>query len=279
MQNKSLLCIVILLVCLSTGYAQFNTYDRLYRTFFEFAKLPLNTTSAQSMGWSPFSNTCQPGLGQPWSPVSTGPSSTTPGFLYFTSAGQIAGLGARVFSQYVPQNLVPDFWRPVQGQSNQYDIGIIFRSNDLLCSGMKSAEVLGDRLFINGITPIPLDSKSATQQGWTEGACINEMGTHYSYDLAGSGGRMTWNSSTLLPVMPMYGVNDYQVKAILIATPSWQYTYPIGSYEGPFNNYLFCFNWCSDSGCTFSGTEVWSTFHWLFTDYKEVQCTGAKCIV
>jgi len=268
--------LVLLVIGVSVVMGQISTYDRLYRTFLMFDVMPLNVSAARSGGWTSFTN-CDPKLGIAYSSVSGGPTEFSPGFLYFTSAGQISGFGARIWSEYVPQNLVPRFWKPVAGVPGAYDLSISFRKASTMCSGSTNKEVLGDQVSINNDYLIPENSDIATAAGWVMGDCISQMGIHYSFDLNAQHGKMTWNSSSLLPIMPMYGVNDKQIKAVLIATPTYQYTFPLGEFEGPFTNGLFCFNWCPNTGCTFSGTSVWTTFHWLFTNYAEVSCTGAPC--
>jgi len=277
MKTGFILVLGVLFISVCVNSQIFTSYDQLYRTYFAFAPVPLNTTSAKNSGWSSFTN-CNPNFGIAYSSVPGGPTETSPGFLYFTSAGQIAGFGARVWTSflagYIPKGLIPDFFVPVPGKSNAYDISIIFRSSDYMCSGQKSNYVLGDRVYVNNKYVIPLTSDDATTAGWMAGACISEMGTHYSLDLTG---KMTWNASNLLPVMPMYGVHDKNIKAVLIASTTWQYTYPIGEYEGPIDNFIMCGNWCDNSGCTFPGVDLWSIFHWFFTDYTEVNCSGATC--
>jgi len=256
---------------------QISNYNQLYRTFLIFDEMPLTVPAAQAAGWSQVTGTtCDNTLGGiPY--TNGGIYDDNSGFLYFTAGGQISGFGARLYSDSVPQNLVPDFWVPVDGYSNTYDISLIFRNSSVLCSGdVIKNEVLGSHISINNKIPIPENSLLATAVGWVEGNCISRMGIHYAYDL-NAPGKMSWNSSSLVPVMPMYGPIDRQLKAILINTPTWQDTEPVGEWEGPFTNGLFCYNWCSSSDCTFSPSSVWSTMHWLFTDYSIVNCTGAKC--
>jgi len=184
----------------------------------------------------------------------------------------------RVFSSHVPIDLVPTWWMPVSGLTDVYDLIISFRDQSYMCSGKMSSLVLGDRLVINNYYRMPETGRAASGLNWNAGACIPEMGIHYSYDVS-TNGPMSWNASTLLPVMPMFGVNDDQIKAVLIATPTFQTVEPFGEFEGPFINPLMCLNWCEDTGCTFAGTTFWTTMHWLFTDYHDVSCTGAKCSV
>jgi len=265
----------LLIFSLSAIESKMSDYDRMYRTFFMFSQMPLTMPAAINQGWYPFTK-CNNNLGIAFSSSSGGPTKTSPGFLYFTSAGQLAGFGIRVYSSSVPQNIIPKYWVPVPGQTDQYDISLIFRSSEYMCTNKTNSYILGDQISVGNKYPIPQTSDEATSQGWVAGACIPEMGIHYSLDVT-SPGHMTWNASNLFPVMPMYGVKDKEIKAVSIVTPSWQDTIPFGEFEGPVNNAIFCYNWCPKSGCTFSGTHVWSTFHWLFTDYKEVSCTNAPC--
>eukprot|EP01121_Diplochlamys_sp_Union-15-3_P022494 TRINITY_DN95_c0_g1_i1.p1 TRINITY_DN95_c0_g1~~TRINITY_DN95_c0_g1_i1.p1 ORF type:complete len:305 (+),score=35.28 TRINITY_DN95_c0_g1_i1:67-915(+) len=269
------LSVVLLFICFS--YAQiFTKYDQLYHTFLSFQTMPLNVSEAQSQGWKPMSTVCDPNFGIAYTSVSDGPTNYHPGFLYFTSGGQIAGFGARIWSSSVPSNLIPNYWRPVPSDAKAYDISVMFRAPSILCSGQTSSYVLGDRVSVNNRYTVPQNSGEAKDQGWVMGNCISRMGIHYSLDLD-SPGNMTWKAESLFPIMPMYGVQDNQIKAVLIATPTFQDVYPFGQFEGPFTNFLFCLNWCSSSGCSWTGSDVWTTFHWLFTDYNEVTCTGAPC--
>jgi len=260
----------------SFSNAQFNTYNQLYRTYGAFESMPLNVSVAIAAGWAPISNQCNPLFGIAYASSSSGPGEWSEAFLYFTSAGQLSGFGARVWDTDVPQYLIPNFWVPVQGKANVYDIAVIFRSSNITCSGQTSPYIMGDRILVNGMFNIPLTSVAAKSAGWVEGACIPWMGTHWAYDLSTKGSPMTWNASTLMPIMPMYGPEDTQIKAVLIASTTVQYTEPLGDFEGPIPNFIMCGNWC-DSNCHFTGTSWWSIMHWFFTDYVNVGCTGASC--
>eukprot|EP01089_Gocevia_fonbrunei_P011713 TRINITY_DN2552_c0_g1_i4.p1 TRINITY_DN2552_c0_g1~~TRINITY_DN2552_c0_g1_i4.p1 ORF type:complete len:290 (+),score=40.08 TRINITY_DN2552_c0_g1_i4:40-870(+) len=273
-QTFSLLVVVLFV---GTVYGQISAYDKLYRTFVAFDDMPLNSSAAVNLGWSRISKACDPQRGIAYSSESGGPTAGSPSVLYFTTGGQIAGFGARIKSDHIPKNQIPKFWIPVEGTQNSYDLSLMFRDPSMLCSGKTDDHVLGTYISINNVFVLPEDSNAATKQGWIEGNCIGEMGIHYSYDLE-SPGNMTWKTENLLPILPMYGVEDKLIKAILIATPTWQDTYPFGQFEGPFTSSLFCFNWCANTGCTFQ-SDIWSTFHWLFTDYTKVTCTGARCAI
>lgn len=204
----------------------------------------------------------------------------------------------------IEQNLVNHgFWRRVAGQSDTYDIYIRTRDAKFMCSGAKSLDVIGDRLEINSFFTVPLNQSVAVKQGWAPGNCIGRMGIHHSFDLAAFGGN-SWNASTLVPVQPMYDAQRHTINAILFNMPHAEYvrlywpsappqqirsisltiislqTEPIGMFEGPFTNGLFCKNWCADSGCTFDiGFHLWSTMHFHFVDPSTISCTGSPCVL
>ncbi len=182
-----------------------------------------------------------------------------------------------------------------------YDIYILTRDPSLLCSGAKdpSGAVVGDRLNINGKFPIPLTMPLAQGAGWVMGNCIPQMGIHHAFDLAAPG-KQTWNASTLVPVLPMYDAKTQRINSILFNVWNLQwvscklfilmYCYslalimvggsqvePLGMYEGPFTNGLFCKNWCADSGCGWEGVTVWTTLHFHFVDPETISCEGAPC--
>lgn len=205
----------------------------------------------------------------------------------------------RVTGFVAPYLVQRGFWRKVG--SNQYDVFIRTRDAKVMCSGEKTPDMLGDRLEINGFFNIPLNTSDAVKQGWFPGNCINKMGIHYSYDLAAPGS-ISWNASTLLPVQPMYDAKRATINAVLFNIPHWEYvrirsslhthqsvkidplsylqpiqTEPIGEFEGPFPNNLFCWNWCANTGCNFPGVDLWSTMHWLLVDPTTVSCEGAPC--
>jgi hypothetical protein len=120
------------------------------------------------------------------------------------------------------------FWRKVSGTDDTHEIYIRTRDAKLMCSGVKSPDVLGDRLQINSFFNIALNASQALSQGWVPGNCIGKMGTHYAFDLAAPG-RNTFNASTLVPVLPMYDAQRHTVNAILFNVPhyEWVRTYDI----------------------------------------------------
>ncbi|ELR15098.1 uncharacterized protein ACA1_215700 [Acanthamoeba castellanii str. Neff] len=279
-RSLHLLLVTLSVVLLLSGPAAAQGFgSRLLRTFFVFAEQPLSSSVAEANGWSRLSSTCDPDVGYAYAQSPSGPTSLSPVTLYYTAAGQLSGFGVRV-SGKIEQNLVNHgFWRRVAGQSDTYDIYIRTRDAKFMCSGAKSLDVIGDRLEINSFFTVPLNQSVAVKQGWAPGNCIGRMGIHHSFDLAAFGGN-SWNASTLVPVQPMYDAQRHTINAILFNMPHAEYTEPIGMFEGPFTNGLFCKNWCADSGCTFDiGFHLWSTMHFHFVDPSTISCTGSPCVL
>jgi len=218
------------------------------------------------------------GIAYAQSDDNSGPSSSAPITLYYTSAGQLSGYGVRVYGQ-PPASLVPNFWVPATDDDDAYDINVIFRNSSIICSGQFDDQnpVLGDQVSINNQFNIPLNSTDAKNAGWVMGNCIPEMGIHYAYDLNAPGSQ-TWNVSSLVPTLPMYNPEDGYINAVLVSIPNAQLYEPLGEWEGPFLPSIFCGNWCRLSGCDFSGeANVFSTLHLMFRDPSLNDCDGAPC--
>jgi len=271
---------VLLVAALSRATAT-DIGDRLLRTFFIFANQPLDYATAISQGWANVTDgSCDPNFGiAVANGDGTNPTAGSSVLLYFTAAGQIAGFGTRLFGQ-PPQNLIDSgYWRPASDGSGNYDVSIITRDPSLMCSGATGAETLGDRLVIsNSQQQIPLDMADAETAGWAQGNCIPKMGIHHAYDLAMPGNN-TWNSNTLVPVLPMFNSQTGAISAVLFTAPILQHVEPFGDYEGPFPAFLMCKNWCASSGCQWPGVTVWVTMHFFFTDPSLNTCQGAACVI
>jgi hypothetical protein len=264
------------LVVACRGYEGFGY--TLTRTFFVWKEMPLNASSAEQQGYAMISttSTCDPVYAISYA-YGGSPSSSNPQVLHFTPAGQIAGVSLRLYDQppaYLAQN---GWWIPTD--DNGWQISVMFRSSDELCSSNLSPAILGYQPHIPNAEAsamqIALNATAAESEGWVRGNCITKMGIHHAFDLA-SPGQLTWNASTLLPVLPMYDNTAGTLTAVLFAFPKVEKVEPIGDWEGPFPNFLFCKNFCS-SECTFAGASFWSTMHWWFTDYSLATCSGFQC--
>lgn len=72
------------------------------------------------------------------------------------------------------------------------------------------------------------------------------MGVHHSYMFdwkkrEGVAQAGSWTASTLFPVQPMYDAQTGHINAILVNNPHASlHVFPLGWWEGPFINMLFC---------------------------------------
>lgn len=270
----TLWALLALLFTFSSVISAESIGDRLLRTFLVFKEEPLTADKALTLGWKNLSRSCVEGRGYQFAKSTSGPTKGSSTWLLYNNAGQLSGFGVRAFGK-LPHSLSPRFWIPVKGSANMYDIFITFRED--MC-GDESEPVLGDRLLINGEFPIPVQESEAKATGWFRGNCIKRMGTHWSYDLS-SPGHMTWNASSMVPVMPMY-LGNGKIHAILFASPDAQRIEPFGEWEGPFTRGLFCYNWCKEDSkaCgNFSNISFWTSLHFLFSDPDLATCEDAIC--
>jgi len=239
-------------------------WDRLLHTYFAFSPLPLTSGNATSAGWEATS-TCDSTVGIRYTMGGRAPSSTFPLTMYYTGGGQLAGFGVVISD--APAEPVADYW--IQTDEGTYELIVSTRNASAqdLCSTGQSWEPIGDSLIVAQETmafPVPLYADDAAAQGWTNGSCLPRMGTHAAWDVTGT---MTWNTSTLLPVMPMYWGGSLQT--LLVNTPHLELVWPVGSFEGPFTSTLFCLNFCG--ACDFQASG-WATMHFFFRNPSLVDC-------
>jgi len=244
--------------------------DRLLRTALLYVSLPLTADNATSDGWQNYDSSCIPGVGYAYSQGGYGPSKGYPITTFFTSSGQIAGIGMSHYND--PVYGLDNFW--IAQQDGSFLITVSFRDPNEICSGEFFPETIGDRLVVNQgageiAMSLPLTSDEAQQQEFTQGGCIGGMGTHWSYDLS-TAPQMSWNASNLLPVVTMY--NQGVLSAFFITTPVIQYSEPFGPWEGPIISALMCYNWC-DSSCSWN-VNFWSVNHFYVTDHSNNNCAS-----
>jgi len=260
--KNTLIVIVCAALCVVVSGQGIGT--QLSRTALIYSDLPLTLDDAISGGWYNISNgTCDPNIGIAYSQNSYGPSEGYPITVYFSESGQISGLGMTHFGTPAPG--LDDFWIPDSDDGN-YLMTVSFRpASDGLCqSNNPQPELLGNQVVVNqGITNfvLPLTVDEATQAEFTEGGCISDMGTHWSYDMKFHP-QMSWIPSNLMPVVAMY--NQGNLSAFFFCTTTLQYSEPLGPWEGPIPDNLMCLNWC-DSACDFN-VYFWNTLHFFITD-------------
>jgi len=255
------LTFVVLLVAIASCNAFSGVGDRLWRTFLVFSPIPLNSTDADAEGWAAEGG-CDNNLGTQYT------MDGSPIVVYYTAAGQIAGVGITTQDQ-PPQPLIGSYWKPY---GSGYEVTVSFRNSSLMCSGDMSEDAIGDQLVINQDTVaqnIPLNVDSATAAQWTPGHCISKMGTHWAYDLA-THPVLTHEVENLVPIIPMYNPETNDVSAFLVHINHIEKVEPFGIWEGPFIPSLFCYNFCDP--CTWDATFI-STMHFMLTDPDLNVCT------
>jgi len=234
--------------------------------------MPVDTASAQQMGWNQYNSTCDPMLGTRWSLDPSGPTESQPTTLFFTAGGQVSGIGVTAYGD-LSQNLIDQgFWQ--QTGDATYFLSVTFRDSGM-CDGSMSPDTLGQNLTVNANSiafSVPTTVEDADADSWVAGSCISTMGFHYFYDLS-TPGQMSWEAANLLPVVPMF--NGSNVNAIFFASPVVQQSLlNRNMWDGlPLPDIAMCLNWC-DSSCTWGDTDFWSTMHIFMNDYSTVSCPG-----
>jgi len=243
----------------------------LSRTFKLFVDLPMQMQDAIDAGWTNYS-TCQPSLGIPFTEVSNGPTAGSPVTLYYTAEGQLAGLGVTHFGAPLPS--LKNYWQPLGDGSGNAFMSATFRAESFgICDPSSYDDnPIGTQVVINQGTfnlEIPLNTYQAETDQYTEGACIKEMGTHWSYDLE-TAPVMSWQAENFQPVVPMY-VNG-SLTAFFFTTSQTQTPEPFGEWEITLPSILMCQNWCG-SGCDWD-VSWWSTLHFFLDEPSTNTCTG-----
>ena len=266
--------------------------DAFTRTYAHGTPLPLTVDQALSEGWVS-KTTCDDNKGILYGHDEKSPSEEHPLGLYFTASGVLAGAQVTIYgSNKEVGNAAPDelvkkgFWI-ADPADEQWHMDVSFRSPSEMCGESSSSEILGDRLIINQGSldySVPVIAGEAHKASWTEGSCFNQMGQHHFYDF-NSAPEMSWDSSALLPIVPMYDPpfdDAGTLNAFFFTTPVaqpgsslWNIASGKADWESPaLTPSLMCKNWCDDE-CTWESS--WATMH-LFTrkDYLELECPGVS---
>jgi len=265
-----LLAFVALASAKDASYPAMSIGDRLVRDYTKYYPMPITLDEANNSSWVPLTGECDDILGIAYTQTG-GAVVVNPVTLFFTSGGQVSGIGVNLYGT-PPQNLIDlGFWQYLSNEI--YFLSITFRSSGL-CDGSTSSEPLGDQMVINANTSspvaLPLTESEAIAGSWTKGSCFSTMGWHYFYDLA-SAPVMSWQAANLLPIVPMY--NNGVINAFFFASPVVQQSLLNAHWWDPIAllDILMCKNWC-DSSCTWIDTSIWSTFHVYLNDQSEVTC-------
>ena len=260
-----------LLVAALTAVAQATSIGtHMAVTFPNFDEYPITAKDASAAGWMATGG-CDAYLGTPYTMKGESPSKDHPLTLYFTQAGQLTGVGNTIFGSDVPDKLIDQGYWQTTGEKNTYFASVSFRAAHDVCSTSSFSEPLGTQLVLNQGAlnfNIPTTQANAEAELWTEGACMDQMGYHYSYDIE-SAPEQSWEAANLAPITPMY----WEGKLIAFFFSSADAQRYVGSspWEVTLPNSFICYNWCEED-CTFSDNTWWSTMHFLLNDYNAVQC-------
>lgn len=260
----------LLVACLLCAANGVDIGDRIERTFLLFHDLPLTTKDAASGGWESQWDSCDPNLGFAYTGKG-GFSVGNPIVMYYTAAGQVAGVGIVHFG--APLASQTRFWQPLNDSTNDnitYIMNVHFRAPAVVCSKQAQSEVIGTQVVINQGAlnfNVPLRDDDAVLAKWTAGNCISGMGTHWAYDLI-SAPKLSYKAEQTVPLFPMYF--NGTISAFLVDTATFQDIEPVGVWEGPFLPSLFCKNLCK--ACDWD-SKLTSTLHFLLTDHSTLSCT------
>lgn len=283
--------LVVLVICFICFAHSVELGDGLWRTFNlallgEAPALPITVATAKNQGWELMDNTCDPNLGYRYAYKDNAPGKSTPLTIYYTAAGQVAGLGVDVFGEgSAPDKLVNmGYWISVG--KNQWTISVSFRDTEYMCSNKTANQAIGDRIIINQGSinqSIPLTASDAYCNDWTFGSCMKTMGQHWFYDVSDAP-TLSWQSENLLPVVAMYyppTING-TINAIFFATPVAQpgsdyLLYKPGDWETPsLTPSQMCENFCNED-CEWPGVHKWSTMHiYLNSQWSYISCEGGS---
>jgi len=250
--------------------------NTLVRTYTKYVPLPVTAAEAEAAGWS-VNSLCDPNLGIAYN-QNGGPTEDQPMTLYYTPAGQAAGINVQSYGSVKQPLIDAGYWIQVV-EGKQYEITVTFRNQSVLCSDELQESALGDQLVINQGTlnhQLPIYEEDAVQQQWIIGSCFEGMGHHYFYDLA-TPGTSSWISANLLPVVMMY--DQGFINAFFFATTTVQQSITSAhDWEPiPLNNLLMCKNWCNKQ-CDYTDTYFFSTLHIYLQNYTMPTCAGGCTI-
>lgn len=262
------------IVAQNNPYSQISLGTDLLGPFNSFGTYPTTVSQALASGYSNSSGSCNPNLGIAYSRGGKGPSQNYPVVFYFTAGGQISGVSVDLFGATSIATSLTPFWMPVSSQ--QYRMAVTFRDSNICDPDFTFSETLGNQIVINAFAktpfPMPLLESEALTARFTAGACINQMGTHYSYDM-NTAPYMSWNSSALVPLVLMF--NEGVINAMFFTTIDVQQLLTNAhQWDGiSLTNALMCLNWC-DKDCQWPGSSSWSTMHFFFNEPDSATCSS-----
>jgi WAS/WASL-interacting protein len=279
-------------------------------TLENYATMPLTTSAAEAEGMTKVGN-CIPKLGVLYEPAG-GTSKEAPLAAYYTPGGQLTGLRVTIWGSgsnelgifqgpAASASLVDQgYW--IKSGEHEWQMSVSFRDPSLVCSSEHVSDEIGDRIILNQHTiakSIPMTRSEAMREKFAVGSCMKGMGQHWFYDVA-TAPSISFQSSTLLPVTPMYDVANGKINAFFFSTPSCQNGEgPRWDNAGPLGAGLpsagMCANFC-DEKCATSTKQVgidkifktsswsnpkttcWATMHIFFNEHPDKSPTCPNAI-
>jgi len=256
-----------------TATAAFQLGENLTTIYTKNFPQPVTVEEASAQGWKARVSQCDPDLGIPYTQGGED-ARATPMTIYFTSGGQISGIGTDVYDKVEARLLTEQYYTEVS--TKRWHIAVAFRPPEQMCSGQTYPAKVGDRVVVSpkgAKRVIPWEESGAKAEGYHRGSCFDGMGWHYFLDLE-TAPTMSWRSANLMPIVPMYNL-DGQFHAFFFASSKKQQGLinPRGWEPIFLITPLMCKNTC-DKDCVFKGAYGFSTMHIYFNDYtaQNVQC-------
>ena len=273
--------------------------------------IPVTTEQAATFGWVKAEEDCNPYLGEAYlyGGVRSIDSSAT---LYFTPdvggvPGILSGIEVDYYGHYEESMLGTYFSEERSSADGTFhSLAVALRDYDEHDVCDTSGPIPHTGLERVTIAPglasdnVPLtESSEELQANWKEGSCIYAMGYHYSKDIVG-GKELTYESSNLMPVTPMYSSSTGELASIFFVATDLKQTWPdhcpvdpmdqSQPCAAPFLNFwdrspgltelnrppfYMCSNFC-DENCRFTGSpdEMFTTMHWMFGNTFGENCGG-----
>jgi hypothetical protein len=248
---------------------------------------PQTAEEAEAQGWKPRTGKCGP-LGIAYTREGKTPSPLRPRTIFYTPAGQLAGLAVAHFGSISKELEEARMWK--LNEDGHFEITLSFRPESEVCSEIPSDHPIGSELIVNrGVINflIPVHTHVARGLGWSAGACIEDMGRHWSYDLRTDAKNPVRYESDydfryLVPIVPMYDVHTNLLTGIIVVTETvqpgnWPAT---DDWEVVIPGTIQCQNFCHrNKRCLVSttGLRLWSNQHWMFTDVSTLTCPEGQC--
>lgn len=209
-----------------------------------------------------------------------------PTAVYYAGNGLISGFSVDMWGPPFPAALAAGMYEVVNARTQQYRLNLLFRRESQLCSPSVQFQSsgIGDQVVVvnhkgSSNWMVPLSPAEASQQGYSKGACLPKMGTHFTMDLSRKNGTMSWDARQLHPVVAMYDV-DGSISGILIQSFVGQHSMSSTNEWDiiPVPNSVACGNFC-DTACKWTNHDgrMFGALHLFFKDFNSIACPSGMC--